>query len=116
MNGMEILHVALLVLHFVGLGAVVYGVLAQLNRAERRITPAVVHGATTQLLTGLALVGVLEAGDEDVDHVKVAVKLLVALGVVGIAHSRRRSTSVGSALFWVLLGLEALNVVVALAW
>lgn len=116
MGLMEIAHLVLLVLHVAGLGAVLYGVFAQLNRAERRIMPAVAHGATVQLLTGLALVGVLEAGDEDVDHVKIAVKLLVALGVVGIAHSQRRSTAVASALFWVLLGLEALNVVVALAW
>jgi hypothetical protein len=116
MGRMGILHIALLVLHFACLAAVVYGVFAQLNNAEKRITPAIVHGATTQLVTGLALVGVLEAGDEDVDHVKIVVKLLVSLAVVGIAHARRRSTAVPTSLIWTLMGLETLNVVVALVW
>lgn len=113
---MEILHVALLVLHVVGLVAVVYGVLTHLRKSEKRISSAVVHGATTQLVTGLALVGVLEAGDDDVNHVKIAVKLLVAVALVGLAHSQRRRPTVAAGLLWGLLALEVLNVAVALAW
>jgi hypothetical protein len=116
MEAMAVLHIALLVLHLLGLGAVVYGVFTQLNRPEKRITTPVVHGATVQLLTGLALVGVLEADDADVNHMKIGVKLLVSLAVVGIAHSQRRRENVAGALFWVLLALEALNVAVALVW
>ncbi len=116
MEAMGVLHAVLLVLHILGLAAVGYGVLVQLPRESRRMTPAVVHGATTQFVTGLALVGVLEAGDEAVDHVKVAVKLLVALVIVGLAHGLRRRDSVGVAVLGSMLALEVVNVVVALVW
>ena len=106
----------LLVLHIVGLAAVVYGAFTQLNKPEKQITSWVVHGATTQLVTGLALVGVLEAGDDAVNHAKIGVKLLVALAVVGLAHARRRRPSVPSVLIWSLLGLEVVNAAVALGW
>jgi hypothetical protein len=113
MTGMQILEIVLLVLHLVGLAAVVFGVLAQVRRPQRRITAAVVHGATLQLLTGLALVGVLEAGDADVNHVKVGIKLIVALAVVGLAHSQRRKPDVAAPLLISVIALELVNVVVA---
>ena len=40
--------------------------------SDRRIVPAIFHAASAQLITGLALVGVNEADDRDLDHAKVA--------------------------------------------
>ena len=113
---MSVLEVVLLVLHVVGLAAVAFGLLRQLNVATKSVDAVIAHGATTQLVTGLLLVGVLEAGDEAVDHVKIAVKLVVALAIVGLAHANRRRPSIPTGLFWGLVGLELLNVVLALAW
>lgn len=113
---MKILEGVLLVIHLAGLLAVVIGLLRQAGASTKAIDAIVAHGATTQLVTGLLLVGVLEAGDEDVDHVKVGIKLLVALAIVGLAHANRRKPSIPVALFWGLLALEVVNVVVAVAW
>lgn len=113
---MEALRLVLLVLHLLGLATVVVGLLRQLNRAEKGVDGLVAHGATLQLVTGLLLVGVLEADDADVNHVKIGIKLVVALAVVGLAHANRRKPSIPAGLFWGLIGLELVNVVVALAW
>ena len=113
---MHILEVVLLVLHVLGLAAVAFGIFRQLNDATKSVNAAIAHGATTQLVSGLLLVGVLEAGDDDVNHVKIAIKLVVALAIVGLAHANRRKPSIPAGLFWGLVGLELLNVVLALAW
>ena len=113
---MSVLHTVLLVLHLAALAAVVVGLLRQVPAESKGIDALVAHGATTQFVTGLLLVGVLEADDGDVNHVKIGVKLLVSLAVVGLAHANRRKPSIPVGLFWGLLALEAVNVVVALAW
>ena len=113
---MSVLHTVVLVLHLLALAAVVVGLLRQVPAEAKGVDALVAHGATTQLVTGLLLVGVLEADDGDVDHVKIGVKLLVSLAVVGLAHANRRKPSIPTGLFWGLLGLEVLNVVIALVW
>ena len=113
---MKILEGVLLVIHLAGLLAVVIGLLRQATAPTKAIDAVIAHGATTQLVSGLLLVGVLEAGDEDVNHVKIGIKLLVALAIVGLAHANRRKPSIPAGLFWGLLGLEVVNVVIAVAW
>ena len=55
--------------------------------AHPRVLPGMVHGALLQLVTGVVLVGLHEAGagDDDVNNAKIGVKLLVTLVVVGLA-------------------------------
>ncbi len=113
---MHVLEVVFLVLHLLGLAVVVVGLLRQLTRPTKVVDALVAHGATTQLVTGLVLVGILESGDEAVDHVKIGVKLVVSLAVVGLAHANRRKASIPVALFWGLLALEVVNVVIATSW
>ncbi len=113
---MHALEVVFLVIHLAGLLAVVVGLLRQATAPTKVVDALVAHGATTQLVSGLVLVGILEAGDEDVNHVKIAIKLVVALALVGLAHANRRKASIPAGLFWGLLGLEVVNVVLATAW
>lgn len=113
---MHALEVVFLVIHLLGLAAVVFGLLRQLNNPTKAVDAVIAHGATTQLVSGLVLVGILESGDEDVNHVKIGIKLVVALVLVGLAHANRRKPSIPIGLFWGLLGLEVVNVVIATAW
>ncbi|WP_062316368.1 hypothetical protein [Demequina maris] len=116
---MNALRYALLVLHFVGLAAILGPALDQLKADTKRITMAMVWGARAQLLTGLGLVALAEirASQEDfeVDHVKIAVKLLVALAIVGIAEATRKRENPVTP-FWIVTGLTVVNIVVAVAW
>ena len=43
-------------------------------------------GARAQLLTGILLVGLVQANDEEVDNAKIGVKLVVAVAVVACAE------------------------------
>ena len=52
---MEILYTALLVLHFVGIVAIGYGFFKELAKKTFGVNVAMLHGASTQLLTGVLL-------------------------------------------------------------
>ncbi|XVQ07124.1 hypothetical protein ACQP1W_31395 [Spirillospora sp. CA-255316] len=116
---MEFVRLLLLFLHFVGLAVLIGGFLAQLPAArEGRTRPAtaMLHGALTQLITGIALVGVAQGAlDKEVDNAKISVKLLVALIIlVLILVGRRRPLS--TPVFMTIGALALVNVGVAVFW
>ncbi|NJC21452.1 hypothetical protein BJ994_000528 [Arthrobacter pigmenti] len=117
---MELLRNLLLVLHFVGLAAILGGVLAQIRSMRTGgavVTPGILHGSWLQLVTGLGLVGVIEAGDlAEVDNLKIAVKLLVMVAVVVLAFLNRKKDAGPSVILGVIGGLTLLNIVVAVFW
>ena len=87
-----------LVLHLLGMAAIIGSWLV--TRHDLRVTPALLWGARAQLVTGIILVGLLQASADPGDkpnNVKLGVKFVVALAVVAcaeIANARqRRATS-----------------------
>ena len=113
---MDFLHKLLLFLHLVGMAAVLGGALVQVASPPRRVTAAILHGGLTQVVTGILLVGVLEADDEEVDHAKIGVKLVIALVIVGLAWANRKRDEIGDSLFFGILGLALANVGIAVFW
>ncbi len=115
---MEFVYHLLVVLHLLGMAAVVGGYLATMR--SPRVVPAMVHGALTQLVTGLAMVGMRESkvvpGEEPLDHAKIGVKLLVALVVVVLAWRNRRRETVPGGVVHAIGGLAVVNVLVAALW
>ena len=112
---MDALKIVVLVLHLLGLLAIVGSVVVKRGVP----TPALVWGARAQILTGLALVGINEAGDGDVNHTKIAVKLLVALGVAAcaeIAAGRERRGQGNPNLVHAAGALAIVNTLVAVLW
>ena len=83
------------------------------------LTP-MVWAARVQLLLGVALVGLIEGGtDEQLNHTKIAVKLLVALAVVAcveIANSKARKGEPRPMLVDIAGALTVVNVLVAFLW
>jgi hypothetical protein len=104
-------------LHLLGVAAIVGSALFV---ARGRVTPALLWGARLQVLVGLVLVGIDEAGDDPVNHAKIGVKLVVALAVVACAEIAGAAERKGAAsrpnlvLAAGLLGL--LNTAVAVFW
>lgn len=116
---MEFLRLVLLFLHLIGFAAVVGGFLALVfaPAAAERGGKSMLHGGLTQLVTGLALVGLHDGPLNDpVDHVKIAVKLVVALAVVACVWIARRRTEGASGLFRAAALLAVVNVGVAVFW
>ena len=113
---MDFLRDLLLFLHFIGLAALFGGLFVQVKAQPRVVNNAMFHGILTQLVTGLLLVGVLEAGDHEVDNAKIGVKLLVALVIGALILVNRKKQALADGLYVGLLGLTALNIAVAVFW
>ncbi len=116
--GMELLIEGLAGIHMlVAAGIIVSWLVHRFQGAS--LTP-LVWAARIQLLLGIALVGLIEAGtDEQLNHTKIAVKLIVALAVVAcaeIANSKARKGQPRPQLVDVAGVLTVVNVLVAFLW
>ncbi len=114
----------LVVLHLVGMAALLGGFLVQIKALRAKtaeILPAMVHGAWTALLTGVLLVGVREwesamGGGEDLDHAKIAIKSVVVAIVVTLVMIHRKKKPVSGSVLGAIGALTFLNVVLAVFW
>lgn len=114
----------LVVLHLVGMSALLGGFLVQIKALKAKtaeILPAMVHGAWTALATGLLLVGVREweqalGGGGPLDHSQIAIKSVVVLVIVTLVMLKRKQKPVSSSVLGTVGGLTFLNVVLAIFW
>ncbi|QZY29877.1 hypothetical protein [Nocardioides coralli] len=113
---METLRLILLFVHVLGFAALTGGLLVQRGSSAKQVNAAMRDGSGTAVVAGLLLVGVLEAGDAEVDHVKVAVKLVVGLVVLGLVMANLRKPTISQGLYLTLLALTTLNIAVAVFW
>jgi hypothetical protein len=120
MEPLEIIRLVLLAGHILGLAAIVGTFFVQMRAKEDFATGVVLAGAITQVVTGLALVGVREAGDiGELNHVKIAVKLglaIVVLVAAIIAHVQNRKGGKVKPAFHAAGGTAIINVLVAVLW
>ena len=113
---MELAYNLILIVHFIGLASVVGGFLVQMRSAERGVNPAMWHGALTQLVTGVILVGLAEMQDWDVDHIKIGVKLVLTLVITVLAFVGRKKPLPQTALWGVIGGVAIVNIIIAVLW
>lgn len=119
MGRMEILKNIVLAVHIIGVASLLGGALVQISAIKKgttRILPAILHGAWTMLLTGVILVGLQYPLGNDVNNVKIGVKLAILVVIVVIALVNRKRETVAR---WVIPALGALtiaNIVIATVW
>lgn len=113
---MEITEHVVLFLHFVGWAALLGGMVVQLRMPEKAVNAAMRDGIGLAFLAGLALVGIEEAGDDPVNHAKVAVKFTVGLVVLVLVMANMRKERIPDGLFYGLLLLTLGNMAVAIFW
>ena len=105
------------VFHFLGLAAIIGGWIARRYGADA--WSPLVWGARLQIITGLLLVGLHEMGDGELNHMKIGVKLLVAIAVAAcaeIAAAKAKKGELKPALVDAAAGLTVLNIMVAALW
>jgi len=114
---MDALQTVFLILHFLGLAAILGGSLEQWRAGGKLTTVVTLWGARAQLLTGLALTGIVSASDDGDAPAPawLAVKLLIALAVAAIAEMNAKKATVPNSAR-LIVALTAVNVVVAVAW
>ena len=115
---MQFIYNLLLVLHFIGLASLLGGVIVQMKSSDKGVNPAMLHGALTQLVTGVLMVGIAESGgvDEELNMTKIGVKLIVVLIITVLAFIGRKKPMPQKGI-WAAIGLlTLLNVVLAVFW
>ncbi|GAA1776872.1 hypothetical protein [Nostocoides vanveenii] len=118
---MEILTNVLVLIHLIGMAAIVGGWISLRVRGVEsgRGLSVVVWGARFQILTGLALVGIHESQKDPLNHAKIGVKLAIALACAACAEmaaARARRGSGDSKLIDYAGVLGILNTAVAALW
>lgn len=113
---METLRLVLLLIHILGFAALFGGLVVQVGEPQKRVNAAMRDGAGTAFLAGLLLVGVLEAGDGDVNHAKIGVKFAIGLVILVLVMANVRKPSIPNGLYLGLVALTVINIGVAVLW
>lgn len=117
---MQILFEILVILHFAGLAALLGGVITQMSSKPKIINPAMLHGSLTQLVTGVAMVGLAESAlpeeAESLNMTKLTVKLLIVAVIVALCWVNRKRKDVPVGLWAGIGGLTLLNICIAVLW
>jgi hypothetical protein len=113
---MDTLRQILLVIHILGFAALIGGLIVQAGMPERVVNAAMRDGVGTAFVAGVALVGVLQADDVEVDNTKIAVKGLIGLVLLVLIMANTRKERIPNGLWLGLLLLAVANVCVAVLW
>lgn len=113
---MATLYSIVVVIHLLGWAIVLGGTITSMRKP--RIAPGVLHGALTALVTGIILVGLAEAAlDYDINHMKIGIKLLIALVVTALVFRADRAKQEPSrGTLGLIAGLTAVNIAIAVLW
>lgn len=105
----------LIVLHLIGWAIVFGGALA--NMRTPQIPKGMLHGILTALVSGILIVGMYEMQGGGVNHMKIGIKLVVALAVTAmVILGSRDKDKVTTGYLGGIAGLVAVNVAIAVLW
>ena len=114
---MDFVRDALLFIHLLGMASLLGGApRAASATRDHVVNSAMLHGALTQVVSGLLLVGVIEGQDDPLDHTKIGVKLAIGLVVAVLCWINRRKDIIPPGLFMGILLLTVANVAIAVFW
>ena len=119
----EVIRNITLILHFIGIGALLGGFLTQMKAmrtSQAKIVPAINHGAWTMFVTGLILTGVAEyrAGiiGFEVNHALIGAKTLVVVVILVLVLLNRKKPTVSPAVFGSIGLLTIANITMAVLY
>lgn len=111
---MALLHAVLLLLHILGLLAILFFAVPQLWAEVKQVKSGMLHGVAAQLVTGFGLVYVIGArGVENLNYGLVGVKLLFLIVIFGLIFSGRNKERVAPGLIWAIVVLTLANAGIA---
>jgi hypothetical protein len=113
---MHIAQNVVVLVHLLGFASLFGGFVVQLRSSIPEVNAAMLYGAWTQLVTGVALAVWAELGSEPINHTKLAVKLVLTIFIVLVVAKNRKFESVPRGL-WALIGLLTVaNTAMAVLW
>ncbi|QCX78623.1 hypothetical protein C9F11_25055 [Streptomyces sp. YIM 121038] len=106
-------------LHIIGIASLLGGFLTQMKAmgaGTARFSPPMLHGALTMLITGVALVGLNQADDNEVNNLKIGIKMAVLVVILGLVYLKRDEEKVDKAMFGAVGALTTANIFIAVLW
>ncbi|MEI5102104.1 hypothetical protein RB200_30825 [Streptomyces sp. PmtG] len=106
-------------LHIIGIASLLGGFLTQMKamgEGTARFSPAMLHGALTMLVTGVALVGLNQADDNEVNNIKIGVKMALLIVILALVYVKRDEEKVEKAVFGAVGALTTANIFIAVLW
>jgi hypothetical protein len=113
---MQLAQQILVLIHLIGFAALFGGFLVQIRSKEPEINASMLNGSFTLLISGLALVALEEIGSDSVNHVKIAIKLLITAVIVVLVAKNRKFAAIPRGLWGLIGGLTIMNAAVAVLW
>jgi hypothetical protein len=113
---MQLAHQLLVLVHLIGFAALLGGLLVQVRAKEPEVNASMLNGSFTLLLTGLALVTLEELGADQMNYVKMAIKLLLMAVIVVLVVKNRKFVTIPRGLWGLIGGLTIANALVAVLW
>jgi hypothetical protein len=114
---MELANNILLILHLVGLAALLSGFFYQLKDWGKgmKVNAGILHGAWLQLITGLGMVGLIQAmhGTEQVNNLVMAVKTVILTVIFFVAYSFNKKEKTPTWVVPAIAGLTTINIALA---
>lgn len=108
----------LVMLHILGAAAIFGGWLATFKTPTVNVWQW--YGALVQLITGLALVGLYEMRGDELNHIKIGVKLIISIAIVVTAFIGRKKVKAGlevpTGIAHATGGLALINILIATLW
>ena len=114
---MDALFTTVLILHLIGLAAILGGAIYQWRTSAKFTNLWTLWGARAQLLTGLALAGIVSSSKSDgaPSPAWMAVKLVIALAIVAVSEMNAKKVKIPHSAR-LIVALTTVNVIVAVAW
>ena len=101
-------------LHMLGLVGLIVTLIHSIRKPVKKISSGTLHSAWLQLLSGLALMGIM-SGDEDFKPAKFGIKLIILIVILGLGYRNIKKETVSTKFLSTLLGLVVLNILIAVA-
>jgi len=114
---MQLANDILLVLHLIGVGALLSGFFYQLKDWGKgmKVNAGILHGAWLQLITGMGMVGLIQAihGDEQVNNLVMAAKAIILTVIFFVAYSFNKKETTPTWVVPAIAGLTTVNIALA---
>ena len=116
---MELTNRILLVIHLLGVGALLSGFFYQLKDIAKgqKVNAGIIHGAWLMLITGFGMIGLVEAmHTEELNNVVIGLKAIVITAIFFVAYTFNKKDKTPVWVVPTIAGLTTLNIVFAVVW